>query len=135
MRFDGLALSNIQLMQFSREVQNLIANLREVPEDRSRMVDRRSKPINSIIEVLLEKYHINNPRPEQVLMSNWMDLVGKQHAHGCAPEKIDRGGRLHVRVSNPMLRRELEFNKLRLLHSIQRLPQCDHIRDLIFKAG
>lgn len=119
----------------NRQLPNLLASLHGLAEPGSQMLDRRAKPLDSVLEVLLNRYHIHKPRPEEVLMQNWRSIVGEQNAHGCAPEKIDKTGQLHVRVANPMLRRELMFRKSSMLRCLQTIPECDFIVDILFKAG
>lgn len=99
------------------------------------MLDRKAKPIDSLLEVLIQRHRIQKPRPEEILMEHWRTIVGPQNAHGCAPEKVDRVGVLHVRVANPILRRELMFRKADMLRKLQSLPECDFIVDILFKAG
>lgn len=122
-------------MKFPREVENLIANLRSLPEDKGRSILRQSYPINSLIEVILERYKIGKPTSEEAIMAHWSKIMGDDNAHRCSPQKLDEAGTLLVAVNNPVLRRELMFQRVSILKKIQALPECSHIKAIMFIAG
>ena len=122
-------------MRFPRRIENLIAEFRGLPKDRSRSIDRPAVPVDSLMEVLLERYEVGKIRPEQIITSRWADILGPDFAKRCSPQKIDRSGRLVVLVPNPILRRELIFDRRRIVREIQALPECGHIRDVHFIGG
>lgn len=122
-------------MPFTRYVENLIANFREVPRKRSRMVDRGAKPLDSIIEVCLERHHIGKETPEECLLSHWTQIVGERLAGRCSPLRIDARQVLIIAVSNPSLRRELQFHEDRIMTAIRSIEGCAHIRGVYFRAG
>lgn len=122
-------------MKFSRDVENLIANLRGLPEDRNRSTVNQAYKLDTLTEVLLEKYHIGQPRTEEVIMKKWSHIMGEANAPRCAPIKIDRRKQLLISVSHPTLRQELSFEKSMILNRIRRLPGCSEIIDIRFVAG
>ncbi len=122
-------------MKFSREVENLIANLRSLPEDKSRSNLRQSYPIDSLIEVILKRYKIGKPTSEETIMAHWTKIMGEDNAHRCSPQRLDEAGTLLVAVNNPVLRRELMFQRAPILKKIQALSECAHIKAIVFMAG
>ncbi len=122
-------------MKFPREVENLIANLRSLPEDEGRSTLRQSYPIDSLIEVILKRYKIGKPTSEEAIMANWSKIMGDDNAHRCSPQRLDEAGTLLVAVNNPVLRRELMFQRTSILKKIRALPECAHIKAIMFIAG
>lgn len=122
-------------MPFSRSVENLIANFREVPGSRSRLVERGTKPFDSIVEVCIEKYHLGRETPEECVLSHWTQIVGERLAGRCRPLRIDARQNLIIAVSNPSLRRELQFHEDRIMTALRSIEGCAHIRGVIFRAG
>ena len=118
---------------FSAEVENLIANLRDLPEPRSRMKDFGSKPLDSLLETCIERYHIGRSTPEEAVMKHWPQIVGKHFAKRCRPERID-GGILVIQVGNPTLRRELMFMESRILTAVGSIKECQHIHRVVLKG-
>ncbi len=98
-------------MHFSREVNNLIANLRRVPEDRGRSIPRAVKPIDSVVEVILERYKIGKPTAEEIIVKHWKEIVGEQTAHRARPMKIVNGKQLVIYASNSVIKQELLFQE------------------------
>lgn len=92
-------------------------------------------PLDSLVEVLIERHGIGKIRPEQTIIEAWRDVMGDNNAHRCSPERIDSRDRLLINVSNPVLRRELLFDRSRLLARVRALPGCDHISGIEFKQG
>jgi hypothetical protein len=121
-------------MKLPRKTENLIAEFRGLPKNYSRSVDRGSVPLDSLIEVINERYGIDKLTPEQMLMSCWKDILG-DNAHRCSPVKLESDGTLLISVKNPIVKRELLFQKRRMVKSIQKLDGCSHILDLKFVAG
>lgn len=117
-------------MQFSREVNNLIANLRGVPEDRSRSRRRDATPIDSLMEVVFERYKIGQPTAEEIIVKHWRDIVGEQTAHRCRPMKIVNGKQLVILASSSVIKQELLFAERQILKKVRALPECGAIRDV-----
>lgn len=122
-------------MKFSRNVENLIANLRGLPENRSRSRLRPELRIDSVVEVLLERHQIGQTKPAETIMAHWKELVGSTAAHRCAPLRIDERGNLFVAVANPVIKQELLFRKRQILARLQQLPGCEHLNDIVLRAG
>lgn len=122
-------------MRFRPSVENLIANLRGLPESRSRSRDRGTKPLDSVIEVCLERYKIGQETTEEVIMRNWGRIVGERHAARCAPLRVDQKQRLHIGIHNPVLRRELQFHEDRIMTVIRSIDGCEHITGIVLRAG
>jgi len=121
-------------MQFSREVNNLIANLRGVPEDRGRSRLRDAKPVDSVIEVILERYKIGQPTPEEIIVKHWKDIVGEETAHRARPMKIVNGKQLVILAANSVIKQELLFAERQILKRVRALPECAGIRDVTIRG-
>lgn len=122
-------------MHFSRNTNNLIAALRGLPEDDRVSLDRGTKGIDSLLEVLTQRYALDRDTPEQLLMRHWREIVGPENAHRCAPEKFDAAGNLVIAVHHPVLRRELLFRQATILGRIRSLPGCEHTRGIALRGG
>lgn len=143
-------------MRFTRTQENLIANLRGVPEDKGRAsFDEFGKPYNwrnvseakystpakgaakvdSLLEVIIEKHRIGQPRPEELLLQNWRAIIGEENAHVCMPVKIGRGGTVMIKVASPIIRRELMWQKRRIMERIKEIQGLEEVRELRFVAG
>lgn len=121
-------------MQFGRHVENLIANLRGLPEDYGRSRPRPAMQIDNLLEVVLERYRIGCPTPEERIIEHWREVVGERTAHRCRPERIDRQNRLVILAANSVIKQELLFQKRAILKRIQSLPDCRHISDIILSG-
>ena len=123
-------------MLFSRTAENLVAALRGLPENHSRAKIRKEQPIGSVLEGLVERYKVNQPSIEEILMDNWKVIIGPHYAHRCAPQKIlHNGATLVIATANPTLRSELSMRKGEILKQIQSIPGCQSIRELFLKQG
>ena len=120
-------------MHFDRRTENLLANLRGLPENSSKSTMRDSKPLKNILEAVLKQLQIEQPKIEQLLMQNWKKVMGDRFAHRSAPQRIIDGKRLVVFVGNSTLKQEMEFEKRRMLNTIKSLPGCEGINELVFK--
>lgn len=117
-------------MKFGRHVENLIANLRGLPEIYGRSRPRPTTQIDDLLEGLIERYNIGQPAPEQRIMEHWRMVVGERTAHRCRPERIDRQQRLIILAANSVIKQELLFQKKAILKRIHSLPDCGHISDI-----
>lgn len=122
-------------MRFPAHIEEAIAAFRGLPRpsDRSREAD--TKPVDSLMEVLIERYSIGKVRPEQAIMENWAQIMGPKNAHRCSPERIDGRDRLVINVSNPILRRELLFQRHKILQAVRAIEGCEGIADVELRAG
>lgn len=121
-------------MKLPRNMEDAIADFRGFPRLSDAEFHHGASNMSSLVEVLIERFKIGHDTPEKAIMSAWSELLGKD-AHRCAPERIDSQGRLVVAVANAILRRELHFKRVELAKKIRRLPGCENIRDIEFKAG
>lgn len=117
-------------MAFERHVENLIANLRGLPEDYGRSRPRAVNEIGGLLDSVLDRYRVGQITPEQRIIENWKELVGERNAHRCRPERIDRQNRLVVLAANSVIKQEMLFQKRAILKRIQALQDCRHISDL-----
>ena len=120
---------------FSKEAESLISSLRSLPEDPSPVRDAGTKPLGSLLEACIEKYHIGRRTPEETVLENWEKIVGESFAARCRPERIDPSGALIVQAGNATVRRELIFMQERILTALGSLPGCGHIHRVILKSG
>ncbi len=122
-------------MPFDRHAENCIAALRGLPPDKRRSILRPACSMDSLIEAVLEKHHIGKPKPEDSIMSHWRAIVGENNAHRCSPVRLTRQGALLIAAANPVLRRELLFQKNRILQTVRSLPGCENISSVRFQPG
>jgi hypothetical protein len=121
--------------KFNRHVENLVANLRGLPENPSRARLRESRDIAGLVEQILHKHRIGMATPEDAVREAWPEIVGETIARLCHPLRIDRERTLIVGASNPVVRQELEFHKAGVLARIRAIPACAHITSVSFRAG
>ncbi len=122
-------------MKFSSQAETLIADLRNVPDERTTALIRDIIPLDNAVEVIFERYKIGRASVEDTIMSQWRDIVGEQTAHRCRPHKIVDGKRLVIITANATLRQELDFRKKDILRKVRALPQCENVRDIVVRAG
>ncbi len=122
-------------MQFNRDVQNLIANLRGVPEDRGRSRKRDATDLDSLVEVIFERHQIGQDNLENVIMANWKDIVGERTAHRCRPQRLVNNRKLVILAGNPVIRQELQFMQNKILRQLHALPGCQCVREIVVLNG
>lgn len=120
---------------YPRNARELIASLRGIEEPESRMKDRGTKGIDSLVETCIERYKIGRETPEEIIIRNWRTIVGEQFAHLCAPERIDTSGILLIKAPSAVARRELVFREDRIMTALRSLPGCAHIGGIALRAG
>ncbi|MBE2216353.1 MAG: DUF721 domain-containing protein [Opitutaceae bacterium] len=121
--------------RFSRDVENLIAELRGLPTDLSRSKLRQTRGLGDVVEQLLHKYRIGMATPEDAIRQAWHEIVGEGNATFCHPLRIDRERTLVIGVSNPVVRQELLFHKATILQRIRAIPAAHHITDVAIRTG
>jgi len=99
------------------------------------MWDQRTHPLGSLIEVLVEKHHLEEESIQDVIRDQWERIVGRELASQASPEKIDPSGRLIVRTANPVVRRELQFREEGMMTTLRSIPKCQHIEGVRLIAG
>jgi len=68
-------------------------------------------------------------------MRNWPRIVGERHAARCAPLRVDGSKRLHIGITNPVLRRELQFHEDRIMTALRSIEGCQEITGIVLRAG
>ncbi len=120
--------------EFRREVENLIAGFRELPEDRGRSKRRKTTDIAALIDDLLIKHRISHDSLEHSIREKWPELVGLANAGYSHPVVVERG-QLLVLVSHAVVRNELFLHRLAILAKLKKLPGCAEIRGITLRAG
>ncbi len=120
--------------EFSREVENLIAGLRGLPEDEGRSRRRKTQDLGGLIDELLVKYRISHDSVEHVIRQQWPALVGAANAAYSHPVVLERG-QLLVLCSHAVVRNELFHHRPQILEKLRKLPGCDAVRGLVLRSG
>lgn len=132
----GLCLSPIVPgTPFNRNIQNLIANLRGLPEDRGRSRIRDTRTIDELMQRLVQRHSIGIASPEDTIRDAWPSIVGASNDQFAQPSRIERERCLVIAVSDPVVRQELQFNKPLIIKRIRALAGCGKIREVVFRAG
>ena len=122
--------------KLSRSAEELVGDLRRIPfQEPARMKRRPVKGMAPLIEELLVKYQIGRNSPEQAIRDRWVEIVGVANAAYSHPVRVERGKSLFVLVSHAVVRNELYLYREMILEKIQKLPGCDHVRELNLRAG
>jgi hypothetical protein len=121
--------------KFSRKVENLIAEFRGLPTNRSRSRERDTKSGAEVIEDILHKYRVGKATPEEAVREAWVEIVGEPNAAYCHPMRIDRDRTLVVGVTNPVIRQEMLFHKALVLKRVQAIPACKRITSIVFRGA
>jgi hypothetical protein len=118
-------------MKYPRYIENLIANLRGIPENMTRSNLGPIQSIDILIGRILKKYNASTVQITNIIMKNWHDIVGTCYSHRCSIQKI-LNNQLFIRVENATLRTELAFQKKNILERLQSIPGCEHFIDIVF---
>ena len=121
------------LMEFSKQVEDIIADFRGLPRTVTESSKRVPVSIDKILEFVKEKYGLENTGPEQVIFEHWDDIFGNL-AGRCYPLSLKNGKTLVISVANQTLRSELQFRKQHLIQKIQALPHCETISEILIRA-
>jgi hypothetical protein len=120
--------------EFSRAVENLIADFRQLPEDPGRSKRRKTTDLTALIDDLLVKYRISHDSLEHSIREKWADLVGVANASYSHPVVVEKG-LLVVLVSHAVVRNELFLHRQSILEKLKKLPGCDGIKGLALRTG
>lgn len=118
--------------KFSRTVMNLMANLRGLPEDRSRATDRPMQSLDEAVQQAFKKLRLDKPVPENAIVAHWHELLPAKLGRRCAPLRVQEGGRLVVQCENAVVRSEVRFHERAMLAKIKMLPGCAEVRTIGF---
>lgn len=125
---------SVEPKEFTRAVENLIAGLRDLPEDRSRSKKRKATELTTVIDELLVKYRISHDSVEHSIREKWPELVGTANASYSHPLTVEKK-LLVVLVSHAVVRNELFMHKDSIVEKLQKLPGCSHIKGLALRSG
>lgn len=120
--------------EFSRAVENLIAGLRDLPEDTSRARNRKASELTSLIDELLVKHRISHDSLEHSIRAKWAELVGVANAAYSHPLVMEKK-LLVVLVSHAVVRNELFLHKDAIVEKLRQLPGCADIKGLALRSG
>ena len=120
-------------MQFSKPVEDIIADFRGLPRTTTESLKQAPVLLDTVLEVVKEKYKLERPSPERSIIENWNEIFGS-FAGRCNPLSLKDGKTLVISVMNQTLRSELQFRKQALLKKIRSLPYCENISEIIFRA-
>jgi putative hydrolase of the HAD superfamily len=118
--------------KFSRTVQNLLANLRGLPEDRGRSTDRAMKTIDDAVQDAFKKLRLDKPVPETAIVAHWLELLPLKLAKRSAPLRVLEGGKLVVQCENSVIKSEVRFHERAMLAKIRLLRGCQEVRSISF---
>jgi hypothetical protein len=122
--------------KFSRTAEELIASLRRLPLEIPRgMRKRPTQDLGPLIEEILVRNQIGRDSPEQAIRDKWVEIVGSANASYSHAARIERDRSLVVLASHSVVRNELFHHRMLILGKIQKLPGCDHIREINIRAG
>lgn len=121
--------------RFSNDVEDLISSFRGLPGDPLPLRNAGAKPLDGLIESIVERYRIGRNTPEEAIQENWPRIVGPEFAKRCRPERIDPSGALVIQVPNAIVRRELNFMEDRIMTAIASITECENITRIVLKAG
>ena len=127
-------MSESEPKKFSRAVENLIAGLRELPEDKSRSKRRRPTELTTVIDELLVKYRISHDSVEHSIRDKWAGLVGVANATYSHPLIVEKK-LLVVLVSHSVVRNELFLHRDSILEKLRKLPGCTDVKGLALRSG
>ena len=118
--------------KFSRQVTNLLANLRGLPEDTSRSSQRALKTIDEAVQDAFKKIRIHEPVPEDAIFAHWAQLLPPKLAKRCAPLRVVQDQKLIIQCENSVVKSEVRFHEKSLLAKIRSLRGCAKIQALTF---
>ncbi|HVZ65724.1 MAG TPA: DUF721 domain-containing protein [Lacunisphaera sp.] len=127
-------MSHDEPKEFSREVENLIAGLRGLPEDDLKSKRRKATGLGPLIDELLVKYRVSHDSLEHSIREQWPALVGVANATYSHPLVVERG-LLVVLVSHAVVRNELFQHREQILAKLRKLPGCSQIKGLALRTG
>ncbi len=120
--------------EFSREVENLIAGFRGLPEDEGRSKRRKTQDLGPLIDELLVKYRISHDSLEHSIREKWPELVGVANATYSHPLVVERN-LLVVLVSHAVVRNELFMHRESIMEKLRKLPGCTAIKGLALRSN
>jgi len=95
---------------------------------------RGPQPIGEVITELMARRGFAREQSAAAYEAAWREAAGPLAARYSRPGRLCRGT-LEVLVANSTLVQEFGFQKMALLHALERLLPDDGIRNLRFKVG
>lgn len=121
--------------KFSKRAETLIADLRGVPSAvPRRSIQRATQPVATVVEQLLQKYHIGREAPEHEIRAQWPALVGDANAAYSHPARLDRN-MLTVLTAHSVVRNELFLHRDEIVARIRKLPGCGDVKAIHVRTG
>jgi hypothetical protein len=120
--------------EFSRAMENVIADFRGLPINRSRSKKRPPAELATMIDELLVKYRISHDSVEHSIRDHWRELVGVANATYSHPLAVERN-LLVVLVSHAVVRNELFMHRDSIMAKLRKLPGCGEIKGLNLRSG
>jgi putative hydrolase of the HAD superfamily len=114
--------------RFSRNVINLLANLRGLPEDKGRSTLRNSVSIDDAVTQAFRKLRLDKPVPEDAIVASWNKLLPLKLSRRCAPLRVIEDGRLIIQCESAVIKSEARFFEKSLLLKIRELPGCRQVK-------
>lgn len=128
------AVAHDEPKEFSRAVENLIADLRDLPGDGGRSKRRKTTELAGLIDELLVKYRISHDSIEHSIRDKWRELVGVANATYSHPLVVERN-LLVVLVSHAVVRNELFMHRDAILQKLRKLPGCGEIKGINLRSN
>ena len=97
-------------MNFSKQVEDIIADFRGLPRTATASSKQAPVPLDSVLELLKEKYKLEKPSAERSIVEHWHEIFGTS-AGRCHPLSIKDERILVISVTNQTLRSELQFQE------------------------
>lgn len=91
----------------------------------------KEQPLGQVLNELIDAYKLRGKLDEVELHRYWQQLMGPQINAGTEALYL-QGEKVLVRLSNPMLRHELQLSKIKILEKLNEQFGKDRIKDLIF---
>ena len=143
-------------MPFNRYEENLIANLRGLPQNfglaiygrcgrpynprgsREYLSDKGATPpclpLKVLVDRFVEHYDLHHVRPETVLLRHWHTIIGGNYAQACRPKKILFNRKLLITVFDAVVRSELSFQRRSILKRLKQWPELETIEEIVLVA-
>ena len=110
---------------------DLVANFMGLPESDETMFLSTPRSITSVIEKASSDWSIGSQvSREQVISQNWNKVVGNRLSTKCAPDRIDKSGKLFIRSASGPIKQELSFIKKQIQIRISKLKGCEAIKEI-----
>jgi hypothetical protein len=113
---------------FPRRIENMIADLRGLPLNRSSAIGRIEKPMGEVMQRWLQKHFPESLlRLEEIIGYRWSEIVGSALADYCQPYKVVQDHVLVVAVTNSIAQHALMLKREAILKQLHDMPECRRI--------